>query len=62
LRTYEKTESAFAFGQFVHFTGIGDAVETIELEIYLKKRNHKNILTEEIEPGIEDIFMSMQRQ
>jgi ABC-2 type transport system ATP-binding protein len=61
LRTYEKAESAFAFGQFVHFTGIGDAVEPRELEMYLDKRNHKNILTEEIEPGIEDVFMSMQR-
>ena len=45
LRNYEKAESAFAFGQFVHFTGIGDAVETRELEIYLDKQNHKNILT-----------------
>ena len=62
LRTYEKAESAFAFGQFVHFTGIGDEVETRELEIYLGKQNHKNIMAEEIEPGIEDVFMSLQRE
>ncbi len=62
LRTYEKAESAFAFGQFVHFTGTGDAVETRELEMYLDKLNHKNILAEEIEPGIEDVFMSLQKE
>ena len=27
LRAYEKAESVFAFGQFVHFTGIDDDVE-----------------------------------
>jgi ABC-type multidrug transport system ATPase subunit len=62
LRAYEKAESVFAFGQFVHFTGIDDDVETNELDIYLEKRNHKNVLVEEIYPGIEDVFMSMQSQ
>jgi ABC-type multidrug transport system ATPase subunit len=62
LRTYEKAESAFAFGQFVHFTGIGDKVKTRELEMYLEKLNHKKIRAEDIEPGIEDVFMSMQRE
>lgn len=60
LRAFEKAESVFAFGQFVHFTGIDDDVETNELDIYLEERNHKNILVEEINPGIEDVFMSMQ--
>ena len=62
LRDYEKAESAFAFGQYVHFTGIDDDVETSELDNYLEKRNHKNILVEEIPAGIEDVFMSMQSQ
>ncbi|SHF90146.1 ABC-type multidrug transport system, ATPase component [Mariniphaga anaerophila] len=60
LRAYEKAESVFAFGQFVHFVGINDEVETSELDMYLEKRNHKNILAEEIQPGIEDVFMNMQ--
>ena len=62
LRTFEKAESVFAFGQYVHFTGIDDDVETSELDIYLEKQNHKNILVEEILPGIEDVFMHMQSQ
>lgn len=62
LRAYEKAESAFAFGQYVHFTGINDDVETSELDIYLENQNHKNIMVEEIHPGIEDVFMNMQSQ
>lgn len=62
LRAFEKAESVFAFGQYVHFTGIDDDVETIELDHYLEKRNHKNIVVEEIAPGIEDVFMSLMQQ
>ncbi|WP_206082235.1 ABC transporter ATP-binding protein [Maribellus sediminis] len=62
LRAFEKTESAFAFGQFVHFTGKNNEVESAELKQYLEKLNHKSILAEEVEPDIEDVFMSMQEQ
>jgi len=59
LRAYEKAESVFAFGEFVHFTGTDDDVEPSELDDYLHKKNHKNVLVEEIEPGIEDVFMGL---
>lgn len=62
LRKFEKAESAYAFGQFVHFTGIEDKVEIPELDKYLKKLNHKNVLAEEIPPEIEDVFMNLQSQ
>jgi ABC-2 type transport system ATP-binding protein len=62
LRVYEKAESVFALGQFVHFTGINDEVETSELDKYLEKRNHKNVQVEEVEPGIEDVFMSLMQK
>jgi len=38
LRSYEKTDSAFAFGQYLHVTGIDDEVEATEFENYLLKR------------------------
>lgn len=60
LRKHSKAGSAFAFGQFVHFTGKDDAVEVNELICYLTKLNHKNIQATEIKPGIEDVFMSLQ--
>ncbi|MCK3683167.1 ABC transporter ATP-binding protein [Maribellus sp. YY47] len=59
LRSFPKAESVFAFGQFVHFTGIDDEVEITELDKFLTNRKHTNIIVEEIHPGIEDVFMSM---
>ena len=59
LRDFKKAESVYAFGQYAHFTGIEDEVETIELDNYLHNLGHKNILAEEIQPGIEDVFMSL---
>ncbi len=62
LRAFEKTESAYAFGQFIHFTGIDDDVEETELAYYLEKQNHSEIFIEEIHPGIEDVFMTLMSQ
>ena len=62
LRDFEKAESVFAFGRFAHFTGINDDVEISELNIYLEKLNHKNIVVEEINPGIEDVFMGLMQE
>ncbi len=61
LRDFKKAESVFAFGQFVHFTGIEDEVETIELDNYLQKLGHQKVLAEEIPPGIEDVFMELMK-
>jgi ABC-type multidrug transport system ATPase subunit len=62
LRSFEKAESVYAFGQFVHFTGIDDDVEISELDFYLNKQQHKNIVVEEISPGIEDVFMNLMKE
>ncbi|MFV0591395.1 MAG: ABC transporter ATP-binding protein [Draconibacterium sp.] len=59
LRSFPKAESVFAFGQFVHFTGVNDEVETSELDKFLTGRNHTHVIVEEIQAGIEDVFMSM---
>lgn len=59
LRKFEKAESAFAFGQYVHFTGKDNNVEPSELENYLADCKHENIEAEYIEPGIEDVFMKL---
>lgn len=59
LRAFEKAETVYAFGQFVHFTGLNDEVKTTELERYLEGKNHSNIIVEGIAPGIEDVFMGL---
>ncbi len=60
LRSFPKAESVFAFGQFVHFTGVDDEVEISELDKFLTGRNHTDVIVEEIQAGIEDVFMSLQ--
>jgi ABC-type multidrug transport system ATPase subunit len=62
LRQFSKTESAYAFGQTIHFTGIDDEVEVPELETYLNRQNHEDIFIEEIAPGIEDVFMGLMKE
>ncbi|WP_319589477.1 ABC transporter ATP-binding protein [uncultured Draconibacterium sp.] len=59
LRAYDKAEAVYAFGQYAHFTGINDKVETNELDDYLQKMGHEEILVEEIPAGIEDVFMNL---
>ncbi len=62
LRAFEKAETVVAFGRFVHFTGTGDRVKPKDLKEYLKKKNHKNIVAEAMDPGIEDVFMGLMQE
>lgn len=59
LRSYEKTDSAFAFGQYLHVTGKDDEVEATEFESYLLKKDHIELEVFDIPPTIEDVFMNM---
>jgi ABC-2 type transport system ATP-binding protein len=62
LREYEKTDSAFAFGQYLHVTGKEDEVEATEFENYLLKKDHVNLEVFDIPPTIEDVFMNMMNE
>jgi ABC-type multidrug transport system ATPase subunit len=62
LRAYERTDSAYAFGQYLHVTGKADEVEASEFENYLLKKNHSELQVMDIEPGIEDVFMEMMNE
>ena len=62
LRAYDIAETVYAFGQYAHFTGINDEVETNELDNYLQNMGHEEILVEEIPAGIEDVFMNLMEQ
>lgn len=62
LRSYEKTDSAFAFGQYLHVTGKEDEVETVEFEKYLLDKGHTNLQVFDISPTIEDVFMNMMNE
>ena len=38
LRAFHKTESAYAFGQFIHYTAIDDDVEVSEMEAFVNEK------------------------
>jgi len=59
LRQYEHTNSAYAFGQYVHFTGKESLGNVNELSDYLKQNKFQNIDIQEIKPNIEDCFMAL---
>lgn len=59
LRSFEKTDSAYAFGEFLHVTGKEDEIEATEFENYLMKKNHTDLLVIDQQPTIEDVFMDM---
>jgi len=59
LRAWEKTDSAYAFGQYLHVTGKDDEVEATEFENYLLKKDHPELQIFDIHPSIEDVFMEL---
>jgi len=59
LRAWEKVETAYAFGQFVHVTPVDDDLEAVELEHYLMHKKHEKLQVLETNPGIEDVFMDL---
>lgn len=59
LREWEQVETAYAFGQYVHVTAKRDALQPDEISNYLQARQHRNVQTSFIQPGIEDVFMAL---
>jgi ABC-type multidrug transport system ATPase subunit len=59
LRDWERVETAYAFGQFVHVTPVDDELEAVELEHYLMSKTHKKLQVFETNPTIEDVFMAL---
>ncbi|MFN8254861.1 MAG: ABC transporter ATP-binding protein [Bacteroidales bacterium] len=59
LRNYTQTNSAYPFGQFIHFTPVNDGFNADMLKADLEKNGFKNFDIKEIKAGIEDCFMSL---
>lgn len=62
LRAFSKAEAVYAFGQYVHFTGVNDQVEIEELDGYLQQQGHTEVVVEKIPAGIEDVFMNLMEK
>lgn len=62
LRSYEKTDTAFLFGEYVHLCPIKPFKDLVLLEEYLQSKHHHDIIIKKIKPGIEDCFMKLMRK
>ena len=59
LRSFDQTESCFAFGSKHHLVLKEDDINVEILKSYLAK--HKNLTITQIKPGIEDRFMRLMK-
>jgi ABC-type multidrug transport system ATPase subunit len=59
LKQFPQTNTAFPFGQSVHFTPQSDSFEINKLSGFLAERGHQHINIQPIRPGIEDCFMEL---
>lgn len=59
LKQFPGTNTAFPFGQSVHFTPIDDSFEINKLFAFLSQRSHQNINVQKIKPSVEDCFMEL---
>lgn len=62
LEGYPQRESAFPFGQTVHYTDKKENANVEELQKYLGSRGHEQVQIDEINPGIEDAFMQLMQK
>ena len=59
LRAYDKTLSAFRFGDSIHYTSKADSIGSKALQKYLETKGHSQIHINKIKPDIEDCFMAL---
>lgn len=62
LRNYVMADSAFSFGESIHFTDKREKSAKDELEQYLHSKGHKEFKVSRINAGIEDCFMSLMQE
>ena len=61
LGAYDKTHSAYPFGEYIHFTSTSTDFNAKDLVDFLKEKNHSNIEVMETDPTIEDTFMELSK-
>ena len=59
LRNFPDVHTALLFGHTVHFTTQSGSINIEEVRRFLEKKDHKNIIIDQIEPGIEDRFLEL---
>ena len=61
LREFETVDSVHPFGEFIHYTDQQGPADISRLKSYLEDHGLKEPVIEEIEPDIEDLFISLSK-
>ncbi len=61
LGAYDKTHSAYPFGEYIHFTSTSTDFKAKDLVDFLEEKNHSNIEVLETDPTVEDTFMELSK-
>lgn len=59
LRSFDKADTVYPFGEFLHVTLNDESMEIPELKAYLEAKGNQQLLIEPIEANIEDCFMNL---
>ena len=59
LKNYPNQYSVYAFNEYIHYIDKNANFNPIELETYLKNKNHTDIIIKQAETTIEDVFMDL---
>lgn len=62
LRQYPHTRSAYAFGEYVHYTDKRDEPDSQGLKMFLVNEGVTDVDIIPVQPGIEDTFMELMQQ
>jgi len=62
LRKFPSTDTAFPFGQELHYTDKNDNPDMVAIQKYLVSEGNTAVEIEQIEPGIEDVFMKLMER
>lgn len=61
LKSYPEANSVHPFGDYIHYTGKGESIDTEALHTYLERNDIFDASIERIKPGIEDSFMALMK-
>lgn len=59
LKEYENAKTVYPFGMAIHYTDKREIIDPLEIENYLKSKQHKDVIIKPIEANIEDCFMEL---
>ena len=62
LRSFEKTETCFAFGEYLHLSLKNETADLPFVNAFLEEKKHQNIVFHPIQPTIEDAFMELMER